>query len=167
MADGASGPAVTDRPEIVIFPPIIPVATLVISCALQWLMPLGWIAEIDFGWRIILGGIIFTAGMLMTIAARQTLVRHGTNVNPLQPTTVLVTDGMFRRTRNPLYVGIMITQVAVALAFALDWLLLLIVPNWVILHFAVVLREERYLERKFGDAYRRYRTRVPRYMLGI
>jgi protein-S-isoprenylcysteine O-methyltransferase Ste14 len=166
MADRASeGVASPDRPDIIVFPPVIPLVTLVISCVLQWLMPLGWIAEIDPAWRIMSGGIIFIAGLLVTIAARQTLVRHGTNVNPLHPTTVLVTDGMFRRTRNPLYVGIMVTQVAVALVFALDWLLLLIVPNWVILHFAVVLREERYLERKFGDAYRRYRTRVPRYML--
>jgi protein-S-isoprenylcysteine O-methyltransferase Ste14 len=35
-----------------------------------------------------------------------------------------------------------------------------------VLHFAVVTREERYLERKFGDAYRRYKERVPRYLLG-
>jgi protein-S-isoprenylcysteine O-methyltransferase Ste14 len=44
-------------------------------------------------------------------------------------------------------------------------LLLLIIPSCVILHFAVVRREEQYLERKFGDAYRRYKERVPRYLL--
>jgi protein-S-isoprenylcysteine O-methyltransferase Ste14 len=55
----------------------------------------------------------------------------------------------------------------IALIFALDWLLLLIVPSWVVLHFGVVRREEIYLEQKFGDLYRRYRERVPRYVAGI
>jgi protein-S-isoprenylcysteine O-methyltransferase Ste14 len=148
------------------FPPSSPLSTLAISCVLQWLAPLGLIADIDQGWRIGWGVVIFMAGLLMTIVARRTLLRHGTNVNPLQPTTVLVTEGIFRRTRNPLYVGIIITQYAVALIFALDWLLLLILPNWIVLHFAVVTREERYLERKFGETYRRYKARVPRYLLG-
>jgi protein-S-isoprenylcysteine O-methyltransferase Ste14 len=158
--------AAVDRPDIIVFPPVIPLSTLAISCVLQWVAPLGLIENIDRGWRIGWGVVIFVAGLLMTIAGRRTLLRHGTNVNPLQPTTALVTDGIFRRTRNPLYVGIIITQYAVALIFALDWLLLLILPSWVVLHFAVVTREERYLERKFGEAYRRYKARVPRYLLG-
>ncbi len=168
MTDAAANgtTATFDRPEILVFPPVIPLSTLAISCVLQWLAPLGLIESIDETWRIGWGVTMFSAGMLMTIAARRTLLGHGTNVNPLQPTTALVTEGIFRRTCNPLYVGIIITQYAVALIFALDWLLLLIVPNWIVLHFAVVTREERYLERKFGDAYRRYKERVPRYLLG-
>lgn len=168
MTDAAANgtTATLDRPEILVFPPAIPLSTLAISCVLQWLVPLGLIDGIDQMWRIGWGVIILVAGLLTTIVGRRTLLRHGTNVNPLRPTTALVTEGIFRRTRNPLYVGIIITQYAVALIFALDWLLLLIVPNWIVLHFAVVTREERYLERKFGDAYRRYKERVPRYLLG-
>jgi protein-S-isoprenylcysteine O-methyltransferase Ste14 len=168
MTDAAANgtTATLDRPDILVFPPVIPLLTLAISCVLQWLAPLGWIEGIDQGWRIGSGAIVLVAGLLTTIVGRRTLLRHGTNVNPLRPTTALVTDGIFRQTRNPLYVGIIITQYAVALIFALDWLLLLIVPNWIVLHFAVVIREERYLERKFGDAYRRYKERVPRYLLG-
>jgi protein-S-isoprenylcysteine O-methyltransferase Ste14 len=154
-----------DRPDIIVFPPVIPLSTLAISCVLQWLVPLGLIANIDRGWRIGLGTIIVVAGLLTTSAGRRALVRHGTNVNPSQPTTALVTDGVFRRTRNPLYVGVSVALCGIALIFALDWLLLLMVPSCVILHFAVVRREERYLERKFGEAYRRYQERVPRYLL--
>jgi len=164
--DAANSTATLDHPDIMVFPPVIPLSTLAISCVLQWLVPLGLIEDIDQAWRIGWGVVIFMAGLLMTIVARRALLRHGTNVNPLLPTTALVTEGIFRRTRNPLYVGIIITQYAVGLIFALDWLLLLIVPNWIVLHFAVVVREERYLERKFGDAYRRYKERVPRYLLG-
>jgi protein-S-isoprenylcysteine O-methyltransferase Ste14 len=156
-----------DRPPILVFPPVIPLATLAVALLLQWLAPLGWIAQIDPIWRIGGGALCLIAGALVTIAGRRTMIRHGTNVNPRQPSTALVTEGIFERTRNPLYVGIIIAQYAVAIIFALDWLLLLIVPGWVILHFAVVRHEESYLEQKFGDAYRRYKARVPRYLLGF
>jgi hypothetical protein len=52
---------------------------------------------------------------------------------------------------------------ALAVAFASDWAVLLIAPWAVAMHVGVVLREEQYLEAKFGDDYRRYKDRVPRY----
>ena len=79
----------------------------------------------------------------------------------------LATDGVFGWTRNPLYSGGMLVIFGIALVFALDWLLLLIVPSLLVLHFGVVKREEEYLERKFGDRYRIYRSNVARYGLGI
>jgi protein-S-isoprenylcysteine O-methyltransferase Ste14 len=162
----ANATAAPDHPDIIVFPPVIPASTLAISCLLQWLAPLGLIDGLDQEWRIGCGVIVFSVGMLITILGRRTLLRHGTNVSPLQPTTALVTEGIFRRTRNPLYVGIILAQYAIALIFALDWLLLLILPSWIVLHFGVVTREERYLERKFGEHYRRYKQNVPRYLFG-
>jgi protein-S-isoprenylcysteine O-methyltransferase Ste14 len=154
-----------DRANFIIFPPVIPYSTLAIACVLQWLAPLGLVANIDQGLRTGLGALIVIAGMATMSAGHRALLRHGTNVNPLRPTTALVTDGVFRRTRNPLYVGVSVALCGIALIFALDWMLVLIVPACVILHFAVVRREESYLERKFGEAYRRYKERVPRYLL--
>jgi protein-S-isoprenylcysteine O-methyltransferase Ste14 len=155
-----------DRPDVVIFPPLIPLATLAVACALQWLAPLGVVAGLATPVRIGIGLIVAFAGLLTTSAGRRALIKHGTNVNPSQPTTVLVTNGVFGRTRNPLYVGVSVALCGLALLFDLDWVLLLILPSCVLLHFAVVVREERYLEQKFGDAYRRYRERVPRYFAG-
>jgi protein-S-isoprenylcysteine O-methyltransferase Ste14 len=155
-----------DRPDVMVFPPVIPLATLTLACVLQWLAPLGFVAGVATPVRIGIGLIIAGAGLLTTSAGRRALIKHGTNVNPSQPTTVLVTDGIFGRTRNPLYVGVSVALCGLALLFDLDWVLLLIVPSVVLLHFAVVVREERYLEQKFGDAYRRYRERVPRYFAG-
>jgi hypothetical protein len=86
---------------------------------------------------------------------------------PAPPTTALATDGTFRWTRNPLYSGGTVVMFGIALVFALDWLLLLIVPSVLLLHFGVVKREEQYLERKFGDQYRHYKLNVARYGLEI
>jgi protein-S-isoprenylcysteine O-methyltransferase Ste14 len=155
-----------DRPDVIVFPPVIPLATLAIACVLQWLAPLGWIAGVGTPVRVGLGAIIALSGLVTTAAGRRALIKHGTNVNPSQPATELVTDGVFGHTRNPLYVGGAIALCGLALIFGLDWILLLIVPSCVLLHFAVVRREERYLEQKFGDAYRRYKERVPRYFAG-
>jgi protein-S-isoprenylcysteine O-methyltransferase Ste14 len=155
-----------DRPDIVVFPPVIPLATLAMACIQQWLMPLGWIAGLEPSVRIGIGAVIALSGLVTTSAGRRALIKHGTNVSPLQPATQLVTDGVFGHTRNPLYVGGSIALCGVALIFDLDWILLLIVPSCIFLHFAVVRREERYLEQKFGDAYRHYKARVPRYFAG-
>jgi protein-S-isoprenylcysteine O-methyltransferase Ste14 len=155
-----------DRPDVVVFPPVIPLATLVLACVLQWLMPLGWIAGLEPSVRIGIGAVIALSGLVTTSAGRRALIKSGTNVSPSQPTTRLVTDGVFGRTRNPLYVGVSVALCGLALIFDLDWILLLIVPSCTFLHFAVVRREERYLERKFGDAYRHYKARVPRYFAG-
>ena len=155
-----------DRPDVIVFPPVIPLATLVIAGVLQWLAPLGWIAGLGTPIRIGIGAIIALSGLVTTSAGRRALIRNGTNVNPSQPTTRLVTDGVFAHTRNPLYVGVSVALCGLALIFDLDWILLLIVPSCVLLHFTVVRREERYLEQKFGDAYRHYKARVPRYFAG-
>jgi protein-S-isoprenylcysteine O-methyltransferase Ste14 len=53
--------------------------------------------------------------------------------------------------------------VGIAIVFASEWMLLILIPAAAVLHFGVVLREERYLELRFGDEYRRYRQAVPRY----
>ncbi|MET0874115.1 MAG: isoprenylcysteine carboxylmethyltransferase family protein [Pseudolabrys sp.] len=152
----------TDHPKVIVFPPIILATTIALGSVLQWLWPIGLLATAIQTWRIPVGVAVILAGVLLAATGRRTLVRLGT----LQPTTALATDGVFGWTRNPLYSGGMLVIFGIALVFALDWLLL-IVPSLLVLHFGVVKREEEYLERKFGDRYRIYRSTVARYGLGI
>lgn len=157
-------PPLHDHPDVIIFPPLIPLATLAIACGLQWWIPLGLLAGINLFWRIGAGAIAAIAGGFVTVSGRLALTRLGTNVNPLRPATALATQGIFAWTRNPLYVGVLPVMCGIALIFAIDWLLLLAMPSYFVLHFCVVRREEQYLERKFGADYRRYKARVPRYV---
>jgi protein-S-isoprenylcysteine O-methyltransferase Ste14 len=156
-----------DHPRVIVFPPIILATTIALGSILQWLWPIGLLATVIQTWRIPVGVAVVLAGVLLAATGRRMLVRLGTNVSPLQPTTALATDGVFGWTRNPLYSGGMLVILGIALVFALDWLLLLIVPSLLVLHFGVVKREEEYLERKFGDRYRIYRSNVARYGFGI
>jgi protein-S-isoprenylcysteine O-methyltransferase Ste14 len=153
-----------DRPRLIVFPPLILLAVLLLSIALQWLVPLGLLTRFDQTWRTVCGSIVLLVGILLTQAGARTLLNRGTNVNPLRPALALATDGIYRWTRNPMYVGGAPLMIGLAIEFALDWLPLLMVPASFVLHFGIVRREEQYLAEKFGEAYRRYRARVPRYL---
>ncbi len=154
----------SDRPRLVVFPPLILLAVLVLSIPLQRLVPLDVLARFDQAVRIVCGGAVFLIGAALTSAGARTLRSRGTNVNPLRPTLALATGGIYGWTRNPMYLGGAPLMLGLAVMFALDWLPALMVPAWIVLHFGVVRREEQYLERKFGDAFRRYTARVPRYV---
>jgi protein-S-isoprenylcysteine O-methyltransferase Ste14 len=156
-----------DHPNVVIFPPLILAATIALGVALQWLFPKGVLSMVSVPWRMALGVIVIFAGVVLAAMGRRILMRLGTNVSPLRSTTALATEGIFGWTRNPLYSGGVLAVLGIALVFALDWLVLLILPSLVILHFGVVRREERYLEQKFGDRYRLYKLHVSRYGLGF
>jgi protein-S-isoprenylcysteine O-methyltransferase Ste14 len=147
-----------------VFPPLILLAVLGLSIALQWLVPLGVLARFDQAQRAVCGGIVILIGLVLAQAGVRTLLRRGTNVNPLRPALALATDGIYAWTRNPMYVSGGPLMIGLAIVFALDWLPLLMVPAWFVLHFGIVRREEQYLEEKFGDAFRGYRARVPRYV---
>lgn len=154
---------IPDHPDVVIFPPLILACALAFACLLQALWPLGWLGGLGQDVRIGTGIVFAIIGFAIAASGRRRLVGAGTNVSPLRPTTALATGGIFRWTRNPLYTGGTLFMLAVALVFALDWLVLLIAPSALVLHFGVVRREEQYLERKFGDAYRQYKSSVARY----
>jgi protein-S-isoprenylcysteine O-methyltransferase Ste14 len=64
-----------------------------------------------------------------------------------------------------MYVGLACLVAGIGVALASDWTLVMLVVAALLIHFGVVKREERYLEAKFGDAYRSYRDAVPRYGL--
>jgi protein-S-isoprenylcysteine O-methyltransferase Ste14 len=153
-----------DRPDVMVFPPLILIATLALSAVLQKVVPLALLSGLDRSWRLAVGVLMLATGVGLSIAGAQALRRIGTNVNPLRPTLKLATNGIYRWTRNPMYDGGLPLMIGLALIFGLDWLPLLLVPSYLVLHVAVIRREEQYLERKFGEAYRRYRARVPRHL---
>nr|WP_239113369.1 isoprenylcysteine carboxylmethyltransferase family protein [Shimia biformata] len=100
----------------------------------------------------------------LAISGDRAFKAAGTNVDPRQAALTLVRTGPFRVTRNPMYLGMVLLQLGLALTFSLDWALLGAVCVWLILHFGVVLREEAYLVSRFGDAYRDYLSETRRWL---
>jgi protein-S-isoprenylcysteine O-methyltransferase Ste14 len=153
----------SDSPKVIIFPPLIPLSVLVVGVALDFFIPLSLLTRVLFLGRAVVGAIAFVAGIAMVIGANRLFQRIGTNTRPSQPTLALATTGMFTWTRNPMYVGGSLALLGIAIGFALDWVILLLLVSLPLVHYGIILREERYLERKFGDEYRRYKAKVRRY----
>ena len=111
-----------------------------------------------------LGWPLVACGLAVGLLGFREMRRAETNLDPRKPATTLVTRGPFRFTRNPLYLSMTLLYGGIsALANALPAALLL--P--IVLHLmrrGVIEREERYLERKFGDVYLQYKVRAPRWI---
>ena len=152
-----------DTPNVMIFPPLIPLSVLVVGVVLNFFMPLGLLAHVLFLGRIVVGAIAFVVGIGMVIGANRIFQRIGTNVRPSQPTLALATIGMFTWTRNPMYVGGSLALLGIAIGFALDWVILLLLISLPLLHYGIILREERLANPLRKGETRRYKTKVPRY----
>ena len=87
-----------------------------------------------------------------------------TPIDPYTPSTAIVTDGPYRVTRNPAYLGMALTYAGIAIVANAPWALVPLPAAIAIIDRGVIAREERYLERKFGAPYRDYKERVRRWL---
>lgn len=107
---------------------------------------------------------LLVAGVLLIGWAVRTMHQAGTPAPPYQPTVAVVTEGPFRFTRNPIYLGMTSCYLGLTLLANRLWALALLPGVLAALHRGVVTREEDYLEQRFGEPYRRYRQGVPRWL---
>jgi protein-S-isoprenylcysteine O-methyltransferase Ste14 len=108
--------------------------------------------------------VVFVLALALVAWAIVTITRAGSNVPTHLPTTTIVDSGPHRFTRNPIYLGMFLGLVGLAIAFDNLWLLMMLLPFALVIRYGVVARKEAYLERKFGDVYRGYRSRVRRWL---
>lgn len=110
------------------------------------------------------GWVLVAIGLFLPIWAAVLFRRAGTTPIPTRPTTALAFGGPYRFTRNPMYLGMALIQAGVALITNSLWPLVFLVPVLFLIRRFVIDREERYLERKFGEDYLSYKRRVRRWL---
>jgi protein-S-isoprenylcysteine O-methyltransferase Ste14 len=132
-------------------PPLLFLAAFLIGFVLDRLL------RLPFGSLILIGFALFAAGI-------RNFMRAETPVPTNEPTRVLVTTGIHGWTRNPIYLGMFLIYGGIGVAAQNIWILVLTLPLAILIRYGVVAREEAYLERRFGDAYREYRQTVRRWL---
>ena len=112
----------------------------------------------------VIAAALILLGMALFAAGVRNFSRAATPLPTNQPARVLVTTGIYGRTRNPIYLGFFLIYVGIGIAVHSAWILALTLPIAVAIRYGVVAREEAYLERCFGDDYRGYKARVRRWV---
>lgn len=112
----------------------------------------------------IAGVIIFALAAALAASAILRFKRAGTNVQPIKPTLALVVVGPYRFTRNPMYLGLALAGFSIAIYFNALWAVLGNAVAMFCIDRNVIRKEERYLEGKFGEDYRRFKQRVRRWI---
>ena len=149
-----------DHPNVRIPPPLIVRGLLALGLSADARLFHSRLNPVPFA----LGGTaLVLAGLVLGIAALGLFRRAGTKPEPWKASAALVTGGVYRTTRNPMYLGMMLIAAGLALTLGGLWSALALVAIFAALNFYVIAREEAYLEHRFGEAYRTYRSRVRRW----
>jgi protein-S-isoprenylcysteine O-methyltransferase Ste14 len=161
IVESRAGAPRSDTAGIRVPPPVYYIVGFLAGVALELIFPT---SSPPLGVRLAVALIAGGAWLALDGAAMVFFRRAGTSMAPINPTTALVTSGPYRFTRNPMYVGMAFLYVALAFAFGVIWALVFLPAVIVAIDRLVIAREEPYLERKFGQAYRDYKTRARRWL---
>jgi len=149
-----------DRADVKIAPPILTILHIVAAYLLAWFVPLSItvppiLENIGFAF-VVIGFLFGLAAFLEFRRARTTLDPHGSVAS-------IVTSGVYRFSRNPIYVGFLLMVIGVPLNSGTYWGAVLAAIFFLLCTKLVIEREEAYLEKKFGDVYTSYKSRVRRW----
>src|SRR5262245_17346932 len=155
-----------DNAGVKIPPPVIYLGTLMAALALDLFFRGPTFEELSVPRlvRIAVGVALFLAGMFLAGAGVSRFRDAGTEVRPWLASTALVTGGVYRYTRNPMYLGLALAYAGLSLLADSVIALAALVPLLAVITYAVIRREEHYLEVTFGATYRDYKKTVRRWI---
>ncbi len=159
--NGGTGNGGKDTAGVIAPPPVIYFAFLLIGLGADALWPVAVLPQVA---RYAAGGAVIALSLALVISAFRQFRRHKTSFKPHEPSTALITEGPYRYSRNPMYLALSLLYAGLSIAADSPWTLALLAPLLIVMHYGVIIREERYLERKFGDDYRRYKSTARRWL---
>ena len=150
--------------RVIARPPFLYLTCLLLGLALDRVLPLPVTLPEAALVRWTGGGGLIVVGLAIVAASIRNFSRAATPVPSNQPVRALVTTGIHGWSRNPIFVGMFLLYAGIGIAARSPWVLIFALPLAITLRYGVVAREEAYLERRFGDAYRDYKERVRRWL---
>jgi len=147
-----------DRPGVPIAPPLLFVLPILASLALEWFVPTSFVHG-EFRWT--LGALFFVVGVALNAGRFVTQKRAGTDPIPFNPSTRIVAHGLYRFTRNPMYIGFALWTLGLAILVDSAWMLLAVPIGLVLVDRIVITRDERYLEAQVRRGISQLQTPCP------
>lgn len=144
-----------------ILPPTYFLAACLLTVLLHFILPIHRVIELP--WRLA-GTVPLFIGILLNLLADRSLKLHKTTVKPDEESTTLITAGVFTVSRNPMYLGMVLILIGVAVLLGSVGPFLPALILAVLLDRAFIVPEERMLEATFGDRFRNYRDRTRRWL---
>ena len=152
-----------DGAAVRIAPPLVYLGGVIVGVALHaFVMPLP--IGLSTGLRIAVGVAGAMLGLVFMGGAIGLFRRTGQDPKPWEPTPEIISAGVYRITRNPMYVGMALLQIAIGVGLANWWIIILVPVVLAIVQATAVRHEEDYLERKFGGEFTRYKASVRRWL---
>ena len=151
-----------EHATVVLFPPLVGLTLIIAGITLQVYVPLKITFSTTIG--LVAGIIILISGIGLQVVCLRALKKAKTTPLFQKPTTNVLQSGPYARSRNPIYIAVFIQFLGVAFMVNTWWLIFALPVLYIYLRFGVIAREEQYLEQKFGDEYRTYQSKVPRWI---
>ena len=142
-------------------PPVFLFAAIILMAVLHFLLP--WVS-LHLPLRWIPGIALAFIGVALNVLADGLFKRHGTTVKPFQESSTLITEGVFRFSRHPMYLGMVLILAGLAFLMCSLTPWIVIVGFAVLVEFVFIRPEESMMESAFGDEYRRYKSRVRKWI---
>ncbi len=153
-----------DASSPVIWPPIIFVVSALAAAALSWFAGLPFETKMPAGLGLAAGVLLIAMGVGLLLLATRRFKAAGTPIPPNQPTKTIVVEGIYRYSRNPMYLGFTLVLLGFGLALDQLWFIIAAPLAMFAVYKLAIEREEAYLERKFGADYLHYKARVRRWI---
>jgi protein-S-isoprenylcysteine O-methyltransferase Ste14 len=153
-----------DNPGVFIPPPIIYAAFFLLSFLLQGYITIRGAFFFHSHWANIIGSIFYIVGVSFIFPAGYEFVKSKNTVITVKPAASLQTTGIYSISRNPMYLGLMLIYLGLTFQFGNWWSLFLVPLLIAVITYRVILPEERYLTRAFGDEYVEYKKKVRRWI---
>jgi protein-S-isoprenylcysteine O-methyltransferase Ste14 len=144
-------------------PPFVPVMALALGVVVHlWLLPFS--LPMGNGFRYATATLLLAVGLGLMAAAFGLFRRTGQDPKPWESTPEIISTGIYRYTRNPMYVSMGLLQAGIGVALANGWVVLSVPVVWGVIYAIAIRHEEAYLETKFGSAYTEYKESVRRWL---
>lgn len=150
-----------DTPSVIAPPPLIYLSGLLLGGIVSWFYPFPFLPKTL---AIIIGILLIFVGIGVIALIWKQMRDVKTNIEPWKPTTAILDTGFYAVSRNPIYLAMILIYLGASCLFNSIWFLPFLPMAILIINYGVILREEKYLEAKFGAEYLNYKSRVRRWI---